>query len=113
MALAFHPRHTFTLSTTSSVRSGFRIRPIQSFYVWYQSTGQRLAEELRRQVGEVVPPVAPEVTLFGGYEGVLDVVFGHQVVERLGSRKEAVGFAAGNVCLLYTSDAADDLLCVD
>src|ERR1035437_9342975 len=56
-----------------------------------------LPEELRHEVGEVVPPVAPDVALFGGCEGVLDVVFGHQVVERLGACEEAVRFAAGNV----------------
>src|ERR1017187_1524993 len=46
----------------------------------------RLAEELRHEVGEVIPPVAPHVARFRGGEGVLDVVFGQHIVERLGSR---------------------------
>src|ERR1035437_1805314 len=66
---------------------------------WFFAPGfpGALSEELRHEVGEVVPPVAPDVALFGGCEGVLDVVFGHQVVERLGACEEAVRFAAGNV----------------
>src|ERR1019366_5221029 len=66
---------------------------------WFFAPGfpGALPEELRHEVGEVVPPVAPDVALFGWCEGVLDVVFGHQVVERLGACEEAVRFAAGNV----------------
>src|ERR1022692_3727641 len=60
-------------------------------------SGPRLPEELGDEIGEVVPPVAPHVALFGGSEGVLDVVLDEHLVERLGAGKEAVGFAAGNV----------------
>src|ERR1017187_2056666 len=94
---------TLSPSTTSSVRSGFRGSPIQSFYAGYQGPARTggepgsLPEELRHEVGEVVPPVTPDVALFGGGEGVLDVVFGQGIVQRLGTREEAIGFAAGNI----------------
>src|ERR1017187_8299401 len=94
LALALHYRHAFTFSTTLSVRAGFGGSPIQSFYARY---GESLPEELGHEVGEVVPPVAPDVALFGGGEGVLDVVFGQDIVERLGAGEEAIGFAAGDV----------------
>src|ERR1019366_8104127 len=60
-------------------------------------SGPRLPEELGDEIGEVVPPVAPHVALFGGGEGVLDVVLYEHLVEGRGAGKEAVGFAAGNV----------------
>src|SRR5216684_2744545 len=61
------------------------------------STQVPSAEELRREVGEVVPPVAPDVSLFGGDEGVLDLVLGQGIVECLGAGKQAISFTAGNV----------------
>src|SRR5680860_813270 len=51
------------------------------------------------------------------FEQVLDAAVRLQMPERLTSLREALTLYAGdllvNDCLLYTSDAADDLLCVD
>jgi hypothetical protein len=37
------------------------------------------------------------VSFFGGDEDVFDVVLGQGIVQGLGARKEAIGFAAGDI----------------
>src|SRR5260370_3054374 len=61
---------------------------------WYAG---ELTKEKGSIIGEVVQPVAPDVDLFGGGEGVLDAVLVQRIVECLGAGKKGVGLTAGDV----------------
>src|SRR5436305_8684030 len=55
------------------------------------------AEELRREVGQIVPPVAPHVAFFRWRERVFDLMLFHDTMQRFGGWEQAVRFAARDV----------------
>src|ERR1700736_150060 len=54
-------------------------------------------EELGDQVGQIIPPVAPDVSFLRSHEGVADVVPVERIVQALRSGEQGVRLAAGQV----------------
>src|SRR5271157_6434624 len=54
-------------------------------------------EELRREIRQVIPPIAPHVALLRRREPVLDLMLLKRIVQGLRTRKQAVLLPAGDV----------------
>src|SRR5665213_1018487 len=92
-----------------------------NLYVWSGWSTARVLTAARADpacgaVRFIVPVHSPD-TIFGRYAFLSSSLPASSIASmapcvRSGQRSKAI-FAACPICLLYTSDAADDLLCVD
>src|SRR5450756_2537763 len=101
-----------TVGTAAPSRSVVRCgsHPLPQLTAFQYSAGMeppRIGQEAGadRRTGELAPATMPADTKGGGRCGVAAVVAAGLRPGRAGRRVP--------ICLLYTSDAADDLLCVD
>src|SRR5450756_1470765 len=72
-----------------------------------------LVREIMRARGVRGPVTSPSFTLAQSYRGRQEETLHHLDLYRLSRGADVDLFAWDDYCLLYTSDAADDLLCVD